>query len=103
MMSPLQETLKRGFDIFGTITALLLLSPIIVMALLLAALASGRPLLSRQRRYDINDRAFDIWQFRCTIAGPEGISGLSPLGQILRDADLNEALLLFRLFAGLCG
>jgi len=97
-MSAFQETVKRAFDIFGAITALVLLSPLIVMVFLLGTLVSERPLLCRVKRYDLNDRAFDIWQFRSTIVGPE--EGASVVGQILLRADINEVLLFLNVLRG---
>jgi len=98
LMSVFQETVKRVFDIFGAITALLLLSPLIVMFFFLATLVCERPLLRRVKRYDLNDRAFDVWQFRSTIVRPE--EGLSLLRQILRNTDINEMLLFLNVLRG---
>jgi lipopolysaccharide/colanic/teichoic acid biosynthesis glycosyltransferase len=93
-----QETVKRAFDICGAITAILLLSPLIVMVFLLATLTSERPLLCRVKRYNLNDGAFDVWQFRSAIIGPEEGSSLS--GQILHRADINEVLLFLNVLRG---
>jgi lipopolysaccharide/colanic/teichoic acid biosynthesis glycosyltransferase len=97
-MSAFQEALKRAFDIFGAITALLLVSPLIVMIFLLVTVVSERPLFCRVKRYDLNDRTFDIWQLRSTIVGPEERSSL--LGQILRDTNTNEMLLFLNVLRG---
>jgi polysaccharide biosynthesis protein PslA len=96
--SVFQQTVKRGFDIFAAITALLLISPLLIMFFLLAVVTPERPILCRLKRYDLSDRAFDIWQFR--ISGSKRISNPSLIGQLLRNADVNGALLFLNVLRG---
>jgi hypothetical protein len=63
-------------------TALLLISPLLLMGFLLAVVTSERPFLCRLKRYDLSDRAFDItvaveaavsWLWGCTSLLPNSL------------------------------
>jgi lipopolysaccharide/colanic/teichoic acid biosynthesis glycosyltransferase len=70
-MSPFQEIIKRGFDIAVAITGLLLLSPLILLISLAIIFDSPGPSLCRHKRYRLDNVAFEVFEFRTTLAGHE--------------------------------
>jgi len=88
--------LKRFLDIVLSSLALLLSSPILVAVSLAVWLASGRPVLFRQRRVGLRFRRFDILKFRTmraaaglsvTVAGDDRVTRI---GRFLRHTKLDE-------------
>jgi lipopolysaccharide/colanic/teichoic acid biosynthesis glycosyltransferase len=65
VMSPFQELLKRGFDIVAATAGLVLLSPLIILVSLAIKLDSRGPVFCRLRYFDLNDAAFEAFEFRC--------------------------------------
>jgi len=97
-LSASQDFIKRAFDILGALLGLLLLSPLFVIFIALAMLASSRPVFSRTKYYNLRGAPFEVWQFRL-IAGPQAKSN-SAIGEILRHADINKRLLLLNVLRG---
>jgi lipopolysaccharide/colanic/teichoic acid biosynthesis glycosyltransferase len=96
-MSPFEQILKRAFDIAVATGGLLLMSPIILLVVLAIKLDSRGPLLCRYTRYRLNDKAFEVFEFRSTITGQEdktfnhmanGDPCITRFGQILRRSDI---------------
>ena len=65
LKTPIQELLKSGFDIAGATVGLILLSPLIFLVSLAIRLDSPGPVLCRRRYYNLNDAAFEAFEFRC--------------------------------------
>jgi Undecaprenyl-phosphate glucose phosphotransferase len=63
-LSPLELTIKRGFDICGSLLGVLALAPLLLMTALLIKLDSRGPIFFRQRRNGFNGHAFKIFKFR---------------------------------------
>jgi lipopolysaccharide/colanic/teichoic acid biosynthesis glycosyltransferase len=59
---------KRAFDIVAAATGLLLLSPIIILISLAIKLDSSGPVFCRPKYYDLNDRMFAAYEFRCATS-----------------------------------
>jgi lipopolysaccharide/colanic/teichoic acid biosynthesis glycosyltransferase len=55
---------KRGLDIVGSLAALLLLSPLLLLAILVIKLTSGGPVLFRQERVGYLGNRFHMLKFR---------------------------------------
>src|SRR5712672_2455958 len=70
-MSPFQEIIKRGFDIGFATVGLLLLSPLILLISFGIKSESPGPIVCRHRRYGLNNAAFEVFEFRTTLAGQE--------------------------------
>ena len=62
---------KRAMDIAGSLTALALLSPVMVAAALAIKLSSHGPILFRQARVGRNGRHFDVFKFRSMRDGAD--------------------------------
>ena len=100
LMSPFQEFLKRGFDIAVAIAGLLLLSPLIVLVSLAITLESRGPVLCRYKCYDLNDTAFEVFEFRSTIAGPKDEKCVTWIGLILRRSGIDKIPQLINVLRG---
>jgi lipopolysaccharide/colanic/teichoic acid biosynthesis glycosyltransferase len=91
-MCSFQETAKRGFDIAVATAGLLMLSPLMLLISLGIKGTSPGPILRRQKRYDLNNAAFDIFEFRTTTFSkiPNEISHVAPFGQLLRRSGIDK-------------
>jgi sugar transferase EpsL len=88
---------SRLIDIFVVTTALLLLSPLLVVVALAILLVLGRPVLFRQTRAGYREKPFTMYKFRTMREAmdsqgyslPDG-ERLQPLGILLRRWSLDE-------------
>jgi lipopolysaccharide/colanic/teichoic acid biosynthesis glycosyltransferase len=62
---------KRAMDVFGACVALVLFSPIMLMAALAVRLTSRGPVLFKQRRAGLGGRPFTMYKFRTMVQGAE--------------------------------
>lgn len=105
---------KRGMDLAGSVAALPLLVPLVVLMLIVTRIWSPGPVLFRQERVGYNGRRFTLFKFRTMHAGASvathqahaldfirnnrpmekldttGDARLIPLGRILRATGLDE-------------
>jgi len=89
--------LKRVLDIFASVLALVVLSPVLICVALLVRLQLGKPVLFRQQRPGLNGRPFTMYKFR-TMREAYDADGnplddaerLTSLGQKLRKYSLDE-------------
>jgi len=109
----MQLALKRVMDIFGALSGLVLLSPLLMLCAGLVAFSSPGPILFRQRRLGRYGRPFLILKFRTMLvdapdlrnADGSAFSGSSDprvtqVGRFLRSSSLDE---LPQLWNVLCG
>lgn len=89
--------LKRCIDVVLSTSALLLLSPLLIIAGVAVLLDSGRPVLFRHRRVGLGFRQFDILKFRTMrvqSGGPSvtvsGDARITRIGKLLRATKLDE-------------
>lgn len=101
--------LKRGFDFFGAILLVILLSPLMLAVAILVKLTSRGPVLFRQRRPGRDGREFTILKFRTMIdgrrhAGPAVTRPFDPrvtwFGGFMRRWKLDELPQLFNVVRG---
>ncbi|MEI6813876.1 MAG: sugar transferase [bacterium] len=89
--------MKRLMDIVIALTALVLLSPVIVVIWVLVRMKLGTPVLFRHRRPGLNGVPFEMIKFR-TMTQARGADGellsdaerLTPFGRWLRSTSLDE-------------
>jgi lipopolysaccharide/colanic/teichoic acid biosynthesis glycosyltransferase len=89
---------KRILDLAIGLPALILLSPLFLLAAVCVCLSSPGPALFRARRVGVGGRVFDIYKFRsmraATAVGPKiteaGDSRITPLGRLMRVTKLDE-------------
>ncbi len=63
-MTWVERSVKRALDVLVSLTALFLLSPLLVLTALLIRIESPGPVLFRQSRNGFNNRPFTILKFR---------------------------------------
>jgi exopolysaccharide biosynthesis polyprenyl glycosylphosphotransferase len=99
IMPSWQFAMKRGFDIFGSVLALVLLSPVMLVIALLVKLGSPGPVFFRQERIGLSGKPFRIIKFRSMVDqaeqdGPQLSRAddprITPIGRFLRRTRLDE-------------
>ena len=100
------DAMKRGFDICGALTALVLTGPLQLVVALLVALNLGRPVLFKQDRPGLGGEIFVLRKFR-TMKNVSAIDGLltdedrlTDFGRILRASSLDELPSLLNVLKG---
>jgi lipopolysaccharide/colanic/teichoic acid biosynthesis glycosyltransferase len=100
---------KRLFDILVSALALILASPILLLAALAVKLSSPGPIFFRQKRVGRNFQPFWIYKFRTMIVdapqrGPQITAGEDPritrVGRLLRKTKLDELPQLWNVLRG---
>ncbi len=98
---------KRCFDVAAATIALIILAPILVVVAVLVRWRLGAPVLFRQRRPGLHERAFDMLKFR-TMTDARNEEGallpdnqrLTPFGRWLRATSLDELPELWNVLRG---
>lgn len=98
---------KRIFDLALTLTALIALSPVLVIAALLVRVLLGSPMLFKQIRPGLHEKPFTIFKFR-TMTDERDSSGqllsdaerLTRFGAFLRKSSIDELPELFNVLKG---
>jgi exopolysaccharide biosynthesis polyprenyl glycosylphosphotransferase len=108
-LSSTQVATKRAFDLFGSMTALVLLLPVFsIVAIAIKATSSG-PIFFRQRRLGQNSQEFRIWKFRTMTVQEDGPDiqqakinddRVTGVGYYLRRLNLDELPQLFNVITG---
>ena len=111
---------KRTFDIVASLVAILLLSPLFLLAALIVQLTSSGPSFFIQERVGLNKRRFRLYKFRTMVAdaaerqreiehlnevpGPvfkiRNDPRLTPVGKFLRKTSIDELPQLFNVLKG---
>ena len=61
---PIYQMAKRAFDILFSIFAIVITSPIMIVAVILTKLTSPGPVLYKQERMGLNQKTFNMYKFR---------------------------------------
>ncbi len=102
--------IKRATDIFISLIAIILLSPVMLVTALAITLYDKGPALYKQIRLTKNGKKFEIWKFRSMRVNAEsdGVARLAsenddritPVGKIIRACRLDELPQLFNILRG---
>ena len=98
---PLELLIKRIFDLFVSISLLIILSPFLIIIHILLKLTTNDKSLYRQERYGYNCKSFYIYKFRTMISEDSGSTKdlkqvvkndirVTPLGKYLRKFSIDE-------------
>jgi len=95
-----KKTFKRTFDIFFSLTALVLLSPVFFLLAVLVKATSPGPVLFKQKRIGESNREFFIYKFRTMVLQSRQMSDLAwttvndervtRVGRVMRRTGLDE-------------
>ena len=94
-----ESVVKRASDIALAVTALVLLSPLMLMTVLAIRLDGAGPVMVRRRRTGFDGRAFFIYKFRTPSVTEEGMqlvrgrrsgSRVAEMGRMLRQSSIDE-------------
>ena len=100
---------KRLLDIVLSLTALIVLAPLLLVLALLVKLDSPGPALFKQKRVGRNEKLFDIYKFRSmyTDAEARGVqwaqsndSRVTPFGKVMRKTRMDEIPQFWNVFKG---
>ena len=105
-----QAFVKRAFDLFVSIMAVILLSPVFIIVPVLIKLEDGGPVFYRQKRVTKNGKVFEILKFRSMIVNAEeaGVSvpatendpRITRTGRFIRACRIDELPQLFNILGG---
>jgi len=76
---------KRAIDIVGSLVAILILSPLLLLVALLIKIVSPGPVLFRQKRVGYLGRIFTIWKFRTMHANADTTPHQDYLQELIRN------------------
>jgi len=108
-LTAFQRAVKRTLDVVGSMTAILFLWPLLLIAAIAIKLDSGGPIIFRQRRTGFNAKEFVIFKFRTMTVledGPaitqasRGDRRATRVGKFLRRSSIDELPQLFNVLKG---
>lgn len=101
---------KRLMDIFGSLVAIILFSPIMLLACIMIKLTSPGPLIYKQERVGLHNRTFMMYKFRSmevqsketekkawTVKNDPRVTGV---GKLMRKTSIDELPQLFNILKG---
>lgn len=106
----LNKTIKRIMDIFGAIVAIIIFSPVMLLAVLLIKLTSPGPVIYSQDRVGLHNRPFRMFKFRSMeiqSASEEKNQWtkpkdprVTPIGKLIRKTSIDEMPQFFNIMIG---
>ncbi|MEH3146897.1 MAG: exopolysaccharide biosynthesis polyprenyl glycosylphosphotransferase [Methylobacterium frigidaeris] len=107
-LGPLEIAVKRSFDVVVALSALILLSPLLLLIAAVIRLDSPGPCLFRQRRHGFNQEAFSVFKFRSMRVAQDAVfrqatrndDRITRVGRILRRTNLDELPQLLNVIRG---
>jgi len=108
-LTAFERAVKRTLDVVGSVTAILFLSPLFLMAAIAIKLDSGGPIIFRQRRTGFNAKEFVIFKFRtmtvledgeAIIQACRGDLRATRVGKFLRRSSIDELPQLLNVLKG---
>jgi lipopolysaccharide/colanic/teichoic acid biosynthesis glycosyltransferase len=107
MATPITRAVKRAMDVVGSATALVVLSPALLVVAAAIRATMGAPVLYRQQRPGLHERPIRVWKFRTMTDARDGRGQLLPdgerlttLGRLLRESSIDELPQFFNVLGG---
>lgn len=110
LSNALNALLKRGVDLFGAVTALLLFSPVMAVTALVIKLTSPGPLIFKQERIGFQNKPFLMYKFRSMVVQDEkkekggwttqNDPRVTKFGKFIRKTSIDELPQLFNVLKG---
>lgn len=111
---------KRALDILGALVALIIFSPVMLLAAAAVRLTGRGPVIFVQERYGLNKRRFKMFKFRTMVQNAEALQAqleksneaqgpvfkikndprVTPIGRFLRKTSIDELPQLFNVLRG---
>ncbi len=105
-----QSFIKRIVDILLSLTALIILSPVMIIIAIIIKLYDGGSIIYKQKRLTVNNKEFYIYKFRSMVedAEKDGVAKLAmqndnritPIGTIIRKIRFDELPQLINILVG---
>ncbi|MBQ4148494.1 MAG: undecaprenyl-phosphate glucose phosphotransferase [Clostridium sp.] len=106
----LNRTIKRAVDIFGALVAIVLFSPVMILAALAVKLTSKGPVIFCQERVGLHNKPFKMYKFRSMTLQPAekekhqwttpGDSRVTKVGAFIRKTSIDEMPQFFNVLKG---
>ncbi len=110
IMQPWERKVKRLIDVLVSLTALILLAPLLILTSILIKIESRGPIFFRQKRVGRNSKMFTVLKFRSMIKDAEKYTGpvwagqndprITRIGRIMRKTRIDEFPQLFNVLSG---
>lgn len=110
LTNPLNQFLKRSFDLIGASVILILVSPLMLLTALAVKLSSKGPIFFTQTRVGIHNREFKMYKFRSMVVQnsekekkawtTKMDSRVTPIGKFIRKTSIDEFPQLFNVIKG---
>jgi undecaprenyl phosphate N,N'-diacetylbacillosamine 1-phosphate transferase len=102
-----RKYIKRPMDFILSLTAIIVLAPVLLVAAVLVRIKLGSPVLFKQKRPGLNEKIFTLYKFR-TMTDERDENGellpdsvrLTKFGKFLRNTSLDELPELFNIIKG---
>ena len=104
------RVLKRSVDLFGSIFAIILFSPVMLVTAILIKAGSPGPVLFKQTRVGLHNKEFTMYKFRSMVVQSEskekkawttaGDARVTRIGRIIRKTSIDELPQLFNVLIG---
>ena len=111
MMSPAINRIKRGLDILGSITGMIVFSPLFLLIYLVIKIENGGKVIFSQERIGYQGKPFILYKFRSMKESAEadgkpalccqGDKRLTRVGRFLREHHLDELPQLWNVLKGI--
>ena len=100
LTSPMNAVIKRGIDILGALTALIIFSPVMLVTIIAIKATSPGPIIYSQERVGLHNKIFKMYKFRSMyVQRPEeelsrwttkGDPRVTSVGRIIRRLNIDE-------------
>ncbi|SFG89388.1 exopolysaccharide biosynthesis polyprenyl glycosylphosphotransferase [Desulfotomaculum arcticum] len=109
-VTKINQTVKRAFDLIGTLLILLLLSPLLIIIALAIKITSPGAVLFKQLRLGLNGEIFWMYKFRSMVPNAVNMGSgmfvekddprITAVGKLLRKTSLDELPQLLNILRG---